>query len=175
MGANTSKDEIFRNEIGCDTIGTVPCNDSTTLFCLEGECALYVADFEKKCVEGCKCYAGYFGEYCQFREVSLFATAGIVGAIIGVFLLILFVTVIICCWRRLNREWEQEYNNPSGAVNSRTAGNQRNEVENSTDRPRSGYYEHEFFQNPNNNGNRSLYPNPDFSISGLYSHPTTLR
>ncbi|KAM3184359.1 hypothetical protein ACTXT7_008516 [Hymenolepis weldensis] len=85
MGANTSKDEIFRNEIGCDTIGTVPCNDSTTLFCLEGECALYVADFEKKCVEGCK--------------------------------------------RRLNREWEQQYNNPSGAVNSRTAGNQRNEVE----------------------------------------------
>ncbi|VDN99519.1 unnamed protein product [Rodentolepis nana] len=58
MGANTSKDEIFLNEIGCDTIGTVPCNASTSLFCLEGECALYVADFEKKCVEGCKCNPG---------------------------------------------------------------------------------------------------------------------
>nr|CUU98043.1 hypothetical transcript [Hymenolepis microstoma] len=167
MGANTSKDEIFRKEIGCDTI--------------EGECALFVADFEKKCVEGCKCYEGYLGEYCQFRSVPLLSAVGIVGTIIGIFLLILFVVLIICCCqsarkrRRLNREWERRHNNPSEVESSRTTEDRRDILVNSTDRPRSGYYEHEFLQNPRDNANRSLYPNLDVSNNGLDSLRTTIR
>lgn len=50
-----------------------------------------------------------------------------INNLISIFLLITLKKFIFR--RRLNREWEQQYNNASGAVNSRTAGNQRNEVE----------------------------------------------
>ncbi|KAM7542176.1 hypothetical protein Aperf_G00000019609 [Anoplocephala perfoliata] len=82
---------------------------------------------------------------------SLFATAGIVGGIVGILLLIFTGAVFIYCWRRLNREWEREHDNLTGADDSRALENQQNEIENLADRPRSGYYEHEFYGDPNGN------------------------
>ncbi|KAL5970772.1 hypothetical protein TSMEX_001494 [Taenia solium] len=53
MGLSSSKDEAIRGEIGCDSIGTVPCSESSSLMCFEGICALFVAETEKRCVERC--------------------------------------------------------------------------------------------------------------------------
>ncbi|VDK23675.1 unnamed protein product [Taenia asiatica] len=156
MGLSSSKDEAIRGEIGCDSIGTVPCSESSSLMCFEGICALFVAETEKRCVERCKCYPGYFGEHCQFRDSSILATAGIVGGIIGIFLLILIGSVIWCCWRRLNQECEREQNIPTDIESNphlNNAPTQRSQSEHLADRPRSGYYEHELCGDMDNAAN----------------------
>nr|CDS19798.1 epidermal growth factor [Echinococcus granulosus] len=170
MGLSSSKDEVIRGEIGCDSIGTMQCSETSSLMCFEGICALFIAETEKRCVERCKCYPGYFGEYCQFRDSSIFATAGIVGGIIGIFLLIFLGSLIWCCWyltchsrrkrHRLNQEWEREQNNPTDIESNphlSNAPNQRSQSEHLADRPRSGYYEHELCgdMDNGNNGNDS--------------------
>ncbi|KAL5107392.1 hypothetical protein TcWFU_001786 [Taenia crassiceps] len=172
MGLSSSKDEAIRGEIGCDSIGTVPCSESSSLMCFEGVCALFVAETEKRCVERCKCYPGYFGEHCQFRDSSILATAGIVGGIIGIFLLIFIGSIIWCCWytacqsrrkrRRLNQECEREQNLPTDIESNphlNDASNQRSQSEYSADRPRSGYYEHELCDSINNGNNGRINSN----------------
>uniref|UniRef100_A0A5K3F1E8 EGF-like domain-containing protein n=1 Tax=Mesocestoides corti TaxID=53468 RepID=A0A5K3F1E8_MESCO len=153
MGGSASKDEAIRGEIGCDSIGTVLCSEPNSLECFEGVCALFVAETEKRCVERCKCYPGYFGSNCQFRDSSLFATAGIVGGIIGIFVLIFIASVIWCCWRRLNGCQERGPNGPGRNVFrplSNTAPDPESQSHNSLNRPRSGLYEHELNGDFNN-------------------------
>ncbi|EUB57446.1 hypothetical protein EGR_07688 [Echinococcus granulosus] len=54
MGLSSSKDEVIRGEIGCDSIGTMQCSETSSLMCFEGICALFIAETEKRCVERCK-------------------------------------------------------------------------------------------------------------------------
>nr|VZI28256.1 unnamed protein product [Spirometra erinaceieuropaei] len=146
-----SRDEALVKEIGCDSVGTVPCNETFNVMCFDGTCALFIAETQKRCEPRCKCYLGYFGSNCQYRNSSLVATAGILGGFACILLILLLVFIAWCCLRMRSkrqleaaREAESSYTvRPVRLVPGPDSEWESSRVWRFKKRPRSGYYEHE--------------------------------
>lgn len=146
-----SRDEALVNEIGCDSIGTVPCNETFNIMCFDGTCALYIAETQKRCEPRCKCYYGYFGSHCQYRNSSLVATAGILGGFACIALILILILIAWCCYRsrrkrqlQADRDAESSYTvRPVRLVPGSNSEWESSRVWRFKKRPRSGYYEHE--------------------------------